>query len=197
MGRDKALLPWPPVASGQAASTETFLSAAIRNLSLYNDMVFVVAGNNEPVIAPVVYANGGFLVTNPDPARGQFSSLQVGLGEVLSHGRDAAMITLVDRPPVPGSTIEKLRDAFCAAVQQSKWAVVPAFRGKHGHPLIAGREMMEAFLKADNSATARAVEHQHQDKIQYVEVDDPLVAVNVNTPEDYVVVSALVAGSLK
>ena len=106
MGRDKALLPWPPAGPGQAASTETFLSAAIRSLSPYNDMVFVVAGRNEANISPVVYSNGAFVVTNPDPSRGQFSSLQVGLREVLSRGRDAAMITLVDRPPLPTATIE-------------------------------------------------------------------------------------------
>ena len=32
MGRDKALLPWPPPVAGQAASSDTFLSAAIRSL---------------------------------------------------------------------------------------------------------------------------------------------------------------------
>ena len=196
MGRDKALLPWPPVAPGLVA-TETFLSAAIRSLSPYNEMVFVVAGANEAALRPIVYAMGVFLVTNPDPARGQFSSLRIGLSEVLNRGRDAAMITLVDRPPVPDASIAKLRNAFLEAVQRGKWAVVPAYHGKHGHPIVAGREMMEAFLKADSSSTARDVEHQHRDKIEYVELDDPLVSVNVNTPEDYAALSGLVAGSLK
>ena len=35
----------------------------------------------------------------PIPSRGQFSSLRVGLHEVLNRGRDTAIITLVDRPP--------------------------------------------------------------------------------------------------
>ena len=197
MGRDKALLPWPPAAGSHAVSTETFLSAAIRALFSYNDMVFVVAGKNEAEISPVVYANGAFVVRNPDPDRGQFSSLQIGLHEVLSRGRDAAMITLVDRPPVASATIELLRDAFFAATQRRMWAVVPEYRGKHGHPLVAGRELMEAFLSADSSATARDIEHQHQDKIEYVEVMDPLVAVNINTPDDYTALTALVTAGLK
>jgi molybdenum cofactor cytidylyltransferase len=196
MGRDKALLPWPPVAPGLTA-TETFLSAAIRGLSPYNEMVFVVAGKNKAVLTPIVYASSAYLVTNPDPERGQFSSLRIGLNEVLGRGRDAAMITLVDRPPVGNATIEKLRNAFFEAVQRGKWAVVPAYNGKHGHPVVAGREMMEAFLRADSASTARDVEHQHRDKIEYVELDDPLVSVNVNTPEDYAALLALVAGSLK
>ncbi len=64
------------------------------------DVVLVVVGKNEAALAPIVYANGASLVVNPDPERGQFSSLRVGLQEVLNRGRDAAMVTLVDRPPV-------------------------------------------------------------------------------------------------
>ena len=125
MGTDKALLPWPPPINQEATSSENFLSAAIRLLSPYNDMVFVVAGRNADAIAPIVYASGGFLVVNPDSSRGQFSSLRIGLNEVLSRGRDAAMITLVDRPPVRSATVEVLSAAFSAALVDHKWAVVP------------------------------------------------------------------------
>ena len=184
MGRDKALLPWPPPAAGQAASSETFLSAAIRSLALATEFVLVVVGKNEAALAPIVYAQGASLVANPDPSRGQFSSLQVGLHEVLNHGRDAAMITLVDRPPVNTATIQALRDAFEAA-NQNIWAVVPEFSGKHGHPYLVGREMMEAFLRVPATSIARDIEHAHQEHVQYFRVDDPLVALNINTPEEY------------
>ena len=100
MGSDKALLPWPPVAGGVPFSGETFLSAAIRSLSSATDQVVVVVGRNESGLAPVVYASGASLVRNPAPENGQFSSLRVGLQAVLDLGRDAVMITLVDRPPV-------------------------------------------------------------------------------------------------
>jgi molybdenum cofactor cytidylyltransferase len=184
MGRDKALLPWPPQSEGQAPSSSTFLSAAIHSLSLATDFVLVVVGKNEPALAPVIYAEGASLVVNPDADRGQFSSLQVGLQEVLNHGRDAAMITLVDRPPVNTATIQTLHDAFEAA-DQNVWAVVPEFSGKHGHPYLVGREMMEAFLRVPATSSARDIEHAHQQHIQYFAVDDPLVALNINTPEDY------------
>jgi molybdenum cofactor cytidylyltransferase len=184
MGRDKALLPWPPNAAGQASSSDTFLSAAIRSLASATEFVVVVVGRNESALAPVIYAQGASLVVNPDPNRGQFSSLQVGLQDVLNHGRDAAVVTLVDRPPVRAATIRTLRDAFEAA-DQNVWAVVPEFSGKHGHPYLVGREMMEAFLRVPATLIARDVEHEHQDHIQYVSVDDARVALNINTPEDY------------
>jgi len=184
MGRDKALLPWPPVCSAQTASTETFLSAAIALLSTATEFVIVVVGRNEAALAPVIYSAGASLVVNPEPSRGQFSSLQVGLREVLNHGRDAAMVTLVDRPPVSPGTIQALREVFVAA-PQNIWAVVPEFSGRHGHPYLVGREMIEAFLRVPATSIARDIEHTNQNHIQYVAVDDPLVVENVNTPEEY------------
>jgi molybdenum cofactor cytidylyltransferase len=177
------LLPWPPLAAGQSLSQDTFLSAAIRSL-FSTDFVAVVAGKNEATLAPIAYANGASIVVNPDPDRGQFSSLQVGLHEVLNRGRDAAVITLVDRPPVSSATLQTLRHAFESA-PENIWAVVPEFGGKHGHPFLAGREMIEAFLLAPPTATARDIERQHQGRIQYLPVTDPFVALNINTPADY------------
>ncbi len=189
MGTDKALLSWPPRAEGQAPSRETFLSAAIRSLALSTDFIVIVAGKNEAVLAPVAYANGASIVVNPDPSRGQFSSLQIGLHEVLNRGRDAALITLVDRPPANVATVQRLREAFEAA-PQSIWATVPEFSGKHGHPFVAGREMIEQFLQAPAASSAREIEHRYQQHIQYLVVDDLYISLNINTPEDYAALAA-------
>jgi len=183
MGRDKALLPWPPDAP--ASSAETLLSAAIAAFNPFSDVVIVVVGKNELNLAPVVYASGASLVRNPSPERGQFSSLQVALHEVLNRGRDAAMVTLVDRPPPRTATLAALRAAFESAVEQGKWAVVPEYQGRHGHPIVLGREMIEAFLRAPATGTAREIEHGNLEHVQYVPVDDPSVPMNLNTPQDY------------
>jgi molybdenum cofactor cytidylyltransferase len=187
MGRDKALLPWPPNAGTmESAGPESFtlLSAAIDALGQYCDMVIVVAGNNAAALRPIAYSCGAFFAHNPAPERGQFSSLQTGLHEVINRGRDAAMITVVDRPPPHAATLGKLVDAFDRR-DHNTWAVVPEFQGKHGHPILIGREMIEAFLRSPATANAREVEHTSQLKIAYVPVDDSRVTMNINTPEDY------------
>jgi molybdenum cofactor cytidylyltransferase len=184
MGRDKALLPWPPQTDASTA-VGTFLSAAIDLFMPYVDVVLVVAGKNEGDIAPTIYARGASMVINRNPERGQFSSLQAGLQEVLNRGRDAALITLVDRPPVQRSTIATLEDAFDRAIPQEQWAAVPEYQGQHGHPFLAGRELIEAFLKAPPSSSAREVMHAHQNKIIYVAVNDPFVIANVDAPDQY------------
>jgi molybdenum cofactor cytidylyltransferase len=184
MGRDKALLPWPPQTANSTAG-DTFLSAAIRLFFSHVDEVLVVVGKNESALAPIIYANGAALVINPAAERGQFSSLQVGLQEVLNRGRDAAMVTLVDRPPVRAETLEKLEAAFERATAQRKWAVIPEYQGNHGHPILLAREMLTAFLNAPETSNARDVEHANQAAIEYVPVDDPSVTLNVDTPEQY------------
>jgi molybdenum cofactor cytidylyltransferase len=174
MGRDKALLPW---------RGGTFLSAAIRALQPVTELVIVVAGANVASLAPIADAHAAFLAVNHNPQQGQFSSLQVGLQDVLNRGRDAAIVTLVDRPPPEIETIEKIKAAFLG--DERIWAAVPEFGGKHGHPFVIGREMIEAFLRAPVHSTARDVEHANQAHIRYVPVNDPLVTANVDTPEDF------------
>ena len=55
------MLRWPP----GAVSNQTFLSAAVRSLLLFNDLVIVVAGRNESTIESEVYATNASMVRNP------------------------------------------------------------------------------------------------------------------------------------
>jgi len=175
MGHDKALLPW---------RGGTFLSNAIEALQPFTDLIIVIAGENEANVAPIVYAYAAYLVRNPHPENGQFSSLQAGLEAVLNRGRDAAIVTLVDRPAPALETVERLKNEFLNNDEQV-WAVIPEHEGKHGHPIAIGREMIEQFLRAPAGSTARDVEHANQAHIRYVPVADPMVVANVNTPADF------------
>ena len=176
MGEDKALLQY----GGQ-----TFLAGAIQLLQNACDFVVVVAGSNTDLLRPVIYQNSAYLVLNSKPELGQFSSLRLALQAALDRGRDAVCLTLVDRPPALPQTLLRLKDYFLHTAPETTWSVVPQFDGKHGHPVVFSREMMEVFLRADPSSNAREIEHQHQDRIEYLKVDDARVVMNINTPEDY------------
>jgi molybdenum cofactor cytidylyltransferase len=201
MGRDKALLPWPATQDERAsriatreaavlppsavAASETFLSSHIELLRPFTELVVVVAGGNSTELAPIVHSRGAFLVENREPERGQFSSLRTGLWDVLNRGRDAAIVSLVDRPPARPDTLAHLLDEFDRYAPRGTWAAIPQHEGRHGHPLAVGRDMIERFLRAPATATAREVEHAHQQRILYVPVNDPFTTMNVDTPEDY------------
>lgn len=180
MGRDKALLPWPP-----ASPSGTLLSASILALKSFAPTVIVVAGKNANHLAPIVRANGAHLVRNPAPERGQFSSLQTGLRAALDHGCGAAMITPVDCPPLSAASLEKLCAAFQQAITRGAWAVAPEHNGRHAHPLLASRDLMDELLGAPVTSNAREVNSAHAAKFEYVSIPDPLLAMDMNTPEDY------------
>ena len=186
MGQEKALLPWPPLADGKGA---TLLSASIAALEPFAEAVIVVVGHNAPSLAPVIAANGASMVQNPAPERGQFSSLQIALRAVLARGCDAAMITLVDSPPLSESSMQLLIAAFDRALAKGKWAVAPEHDGKRGHPLIASRALINEFLAAQVTSNARQVKRAHSEKFESVPVPDEILSADVNTPEQYAALS--------
>lgn len=187
MGRDKALLPWPP----SNPSGATLLSAAIAALQPFTQHIVVVAGQNADRLASIVAASGSSMVVNPEPERGQFSSLQTGLRALLARNCDAAMITPVDCPPLSAASLRLLAQAFYQAIAQGQWAVAPGHNGRSGHPLLAARPLIDAFLAAPVTGTARDVKHAHAQRFTIVPVPAPYLTADINTPEQYAAVSAL------
>lgn len=186
MGRDKALLPWPPAAN----SGETLLSASIEILKPFTECIIVVAGRNLEALIPVALAHGASIVQNIAPERGQFSSLQLGLREAIARGLDAAMITLVDSPPLSAASMQKLTIAFSKALARGHWGVAPEHDGKRGHPLFAGRALIDAFVAAPVTSNAREVKHRFAQLIETIPVSDALFTIDVNTPEQYAALAA-------
>jgi molybdenum cofactor cytidylyltransferase len=186
MGRDKALLPWPPPTPGpEPPGRETLLSASIAALRPFTEAIVVVAGANAENLAPVIAANGASMVVNPEPERGQFSSMQIGLQQALALGCDAAMVTLVDSPPLSHASLEKLSAAFNQALANGSWGAAPENNGKRGHPLVAGRALIDAFIAAPITSNAREVKRAYAQRIVSVPVPDSLLSVDVNTPEEF------------
>jgi CTP:molybdopterin cytidylyltransferase MocA len=158
---------------------------AILAFEPFTRLVVVVAGSNSQAVGVAAGACGAYMVKNPNPQRGQFSSLQVGLNDALSRGCNSAMITPVDCPPLSANSLERLCESFQRALAQGIWAVAPENDGKHGHPLLVSREMIAQFLDAPVTANAREVLHTHAQRVAYVSVPDSLEKAGLNTPEDY------------
>lgn len=194
MGRDKALLPWPPAPlDAPVALDRTLLSASIRALQPFVQQVVVVAGRNMDALAPVISGCGAVLAHNPAPERGQFSSVQIGLRRALDLGYGTVALTPVDAPPLRSASLEQLSAAFEDALASGRWAVAPERKGRHGHPLFASPMLVEAFLNAPISSSARAVRQTHAGAIVYLPLNDPLIGAEMNTPEEYAALAPLVS----
>jgi molybdenum cofactor cytidylyltransferase len=123
------------------------------------------------------------IVVNPDPSRGQLSSLQTGLAALPAEADGFAFIP-VDSPAVEAETVARLARAFDQR-DSSTLFVIPRQAGKRGHPVVAARSMAAEFLALPPTAEAREIVHAHVDRTEYVDVEDVGIFTDVDDPEAY------------
>lgn len=147
--------------------------------------MLVVTGIHHALIESALLADGlrrGVrLVSNPDPARGQLSSIWTALDATPSNA-DGLLMTLVDVPMIASQTVR----AVVTAWTESRAPVVrPVASGRRGHPVIFDRRIFDELRAAPLDSGARAVVRAHWDESVDVPVDDPGSLIDVDTPDDY------------
>jgi molybdenum cofactor cytidylyltransferase len=172
MGTPKALLDY---------RGEAFLNRLIRVLGAVCDPVIVVLGYHADEIRAQVCGRARFVV-NPDPARGQLSSLQTALAEVPA-GADGFLFMPVDCPSAELSTVERIVDAFHGA--EKPLLVIPRHEGNRGHPVCARRELIAEFLALPAEGQAKEVVRRHADRTLYLDTVDAGVLSDIDDPEAY------------
>ena len=91
------------------------------------------------------------IVRNPDPSRGQLSSLWTGL-ETVGPDTTAVLMTLVDVPMLRVSTIAAVVDAW----RRTHAPIVrPAMGKRHGHPVLFDRSTFDELRRAPLNEGAR------------------------------------------
>lgn len=173
MGTPKALLDY---------RGETFVGRLVRVLGTSCKPVIVVLGYHANAIRQQVPAPAQ-VVINPDPSRGQLSSLQAGLAALPAEADGFAFIP-VDSPAVQEDTVAQLTRAF-ERRKPSTLFVIPRQSGKRGHPVIAARSIAAEILALPASAEAREVVHAHVERTEYVDVGDSGIFTDVDDPAAY------------
>jgi molybdenum cofactor cytidylyltransferase len=122
------------------------------------------------------------IAVNPDPDRGQLSSLQCGLA-LLPPSADAFLFTPVDCPSVSESTVRSLLDALSA--YPTALLAIPRYQGRRGHPVACRASLAREFLALPPTSQAREVVHRHVEATIYVDTEDPGVLVDIDDPQAY------------
>ena len=150
------------------------------------DHRLVVTGAHHDAIVAAVTAespqNPPEFVRNPNPARGQLSSLWVGMDRAITPDVEALLVTLVD---VPMITIEVVRQVIDAWRASGAPIVRPAMGDRHGHPVLYDRSLFAALRSAPLEQGAKAVVRAREADILNVAVTDPGCLRDVDTPDDY------------
>lgn len=123
---------------------------------------------NDPRVRPVV---------NPDPSRGMFSSIQIGVATATG---DTLLVLPGDMPYVRPETIR----AVIAKFRERPAIVSPRYNGRRGHPVAMPAAMRDEIAKAAPTANLHDVIEQHQSEPVDVDVNDAGVVRDVDTPAD-------------
>jgi molybdenum cofactor cytidylyltransferase len=173
MGSPKALLDY---------RGETFLDRLIRVVGQVSDPLIVVLGNHSSEISERVKGRARFAI-NPDPDRGQLSSLQTALKELPPDSQGFLFIP-VDCPAVEGNTVRQLADAFARRAADTLF-VIPRYGNKRGHPVFAAPLIAAELLQLPPTGQAREMVHRYVDRTAYVDVDDPGILTDIDDPAAY------------
>jgi molybdenum cofactor cytidylyltransferase len=119
------------------------------------------------------------LVHARDHAEGMGASLRAGVA-ALAEDCAGVFVFLGDMPLIPPSVPPRL----AAALSSGSLAAAPTFNGRRGHPVLFAAALFPALARAEGDEGARRVLAGLGPGLALVEVGDPGVIFDVDTPED-------------
>ena len=144
--------------------------------------IVVVTGHAADRVRAVVDGRGIVVVHNPDYENGEMlSSIKAGLTRI-SPGVDAVLLALCDQPMVRSETIALLVKTWQATRPR---ILSPKYDGKRGHPIVLSADGFAEILSLSPDATLKAYTSRYSAETVELEVDDPAVTRDVDTPADY------------
>jgi CTP:molybdopterin cytidylyltransferase MocA len=173
MGAHKALLPL-----GNQIVLErvvgSFISAGIHDIR-------IVTGYDRSTLQPVITGLPVLEIVNPHFHTGMYSSVRAGVAS-LEPDCTGFFVHPVDIPLISPATIR-----FLASTPgfDSNHIISPVFKGEHGHPPLLGSSFRELILASSPPSGLAGLLQNWKDAIITVQVQDPGIRMNMNTPDDY------------
>ncbi|MPW21000.1 NTP transferase domain-containing protein [Paraburkholderia sp. CNPSo 3157] len=149
--------------------------SAHRLLLVVPHVIAVVRPGSE-MLARALNDAGCHVIFSAHAERGMGATLAAAIE--ASEDSDGWIVALADMPRVAASTIE----AVARAADTGASIVAPYYRGQRGHPVGFGVEHRDALLALDGDTGARALFATHA--VTHIDVDDPGVLSDIDTPED-------------
>ncbi|MCE2457453.1 MAG: nucleotidyltransferase family protein [Dehalococcoidia bacterium] len=173
MGRPKPLLQWRGTTLVEHQISILFEGGASE--------VIVVLGHRSEDVVPYIEGTGASYVVNHRYREGRTSSTKAGLEAVPEQANDVIVMG-VDQP----RTVQIIRRVVEVHTGASALLTSPRLEGRGGHPLMfSARLLPELKLISEENQGLREVFERHRAEITEVHFDDPMVRLDLNTPEAY------------
>ncbi|MCD6385162.1 nucleotidyltransferase family protein [Candidatus Sumerlaeota bacterium] len=174
LGRPKAFLTY---------RNHTFVEEIYEHLrSIGLSKIAVVTTTAQHKALTQLYLPDAEVIINFTPQHGQFSSVRLAVITTEDYVK-ALLIVPVDHPAVRPETYSALIHHWSATSRNK--IVIPAYNGQRGHPIILPRWLFSKIKSAPFNITLRDIIKETKENIDILQVSDPGVILNVNTPEDY------------
>lgn len=173
MGRPKALLSY---------QGRTFLEKLVSDYQQIGcQPIVVVLGRTAEHIRSVLDESEVSVRINTRPEDGPLSSIQIGL-QTLPSDCSGFFVCPSDHPVVHVETLRSMIETWdhCAS-----YAVKPRYGNRGGHPVLLGRAWREAVLDLPLTSSLRELMRTRSSAVITMDVPDPGILMNVDTPEDY------------
>jgi molybdenum cofactor cytidylyltransferase len=143
------------------------------------DPVVVVTGFHREAVEAAV-GDSADTVPNPDPGRGNMSSLLVGLDAV--GDTDVTVVLLSDMPLVEPSTVEALCQGLLGSGGLCSWT---RYKDGRGHPIALTRAGVEAIGGLSGTKALWPWFDSLADDEWFELIVDGMKPPDINTPDDY------------
>jgi molybdenum cofactor cytidylyltransferase len=183
MGSPKPLLPW---------HGEPLVAYQVRQLREAGAVeVVVVVGHEAAAVGSIAAAAGARVVENAEYRSGRASSVRAG---ALALPDDTlAVVTLNVDQPRPAALIRRVIAAHRAS---RSLITTPEEGSRRGHPVIfAGSLLPELRAVSEQGEGLRAVVRGHADRRYLAPIDDPIIHLEFNTPEEYAAALAAIGAT--
>jgi molybdenum cofactor cytidylyltransferase len=176
-GGAKLLAPLPVASHGAAAHTPIGAAACIHLMAALNDVV-AVTRPRDPMLVAALRDTGARVVECAQAHEGMGASLACGAAATVDA--DGWIVALADMPWIAPATIIRVVEALANGAE----IVAPSYRGERGHPVGFAKSYGPLLASLTGDEGARAVIAARQWVVQLVEVDDPGILRDIDTPGD-------------
>jgi molybdenum cofactor cytidylyltransferase len=177
MGKDNKLLK-------NVGDAPLIRNTAIEMLKSDLDSCSIVLGYQSDKVAAVIRDLNINLILNPMWEKGQASSLKAALNTLDTTYSDI-LIMLGDLPGIKSSHINKVIEEHLLTNNRKSKITIPSFKGRKGNPVIWGRSFFQDLSNLEGDVGGRALFSEHPAAINIIEMDDPWVVTDTDTPEDF------------
>jgi molybdenum cofactor cytidylyltransferase len=174
MGQQKMLLPWgETTVIGQVVST--LLATGIED-------IHVVVGGSQSELLDVLQEYKIDTIFNKDYRNGEMlTSIQVGL-RWLGKNTEAVLVVLGDQPQIESQIVQVIVNRY---MNTHPKIIVPSYKMHRGHPWLVERSYWKQILELRPPLTLRDFLNNHNEAIEYINVNTPSVIQDIDTQNDY------------